>query len=168
MQTRALRFAFIAFAISPACAPMQAAAPAQAATPAPVLGPAPAAAPPAAPEPHHELHLPPVGTSVHVTLDGKSADVALGGVPHEGNAASLAEVWKVAFPSEDAAPLHFDLVGSDGFHPASRPMCARLITGAEVKAARIDVTTHNVTYDDALNLPGCYRVKGVVSIDATR
>jgi hypothetical protein len=105
---------------------------------------------------------------VHVTLDGKSADIALASVPHEGNAAALGALWKSAFPSDDPSTLHFDLVGSDGFHPASRSKCTRLLTGAEVAAAHIDVVTHDVSFDDTLNLPGCYRVKAVVSFDATR
>jgi hypothetical protein len=129
--------------------------------------PPPQVAPPAA-DHHHELNLPPVGPSVHVTLDGKATDVVLSTVPHEGTSAALIGLWNVAFPSEDPAPLHFDLVGSDGFHPASRPKCTRPLTGAEVAAARIDVATHNVSYPDALNLPGCYHVKAVVSLDATR
>jgi hypothetical protein len=125
-------------------------------------------APPADPPSHHELHLPPVGASVRVSLDGRTADVVLASVPHEGNAAPLASVWKAAFPADDAAPLHFDLVGSDGFHPASRPRCARPLTGAEIEAARIDVASHDVSFDDALNLPGCYRVKAVVTLSASR
>jgi len=132
----------------------------QAVTPPPVV-------PPEA-EHHHKLHLPPVGPSVHVTFDGKVADVVLATVPHEGGSAPLIGLWRVAFPSEDPAPLHFDLVGSDGFHPASRPKCTRLLPGAEVAAAHFDVVTHNVSFDDALNLPGCYRVKAVVRVDATR
>ena len=120
------------------------------------------------PQPHHELHLPPVGPSVRVTVEGKVADVVLSTLPHDGSSASVAQLWKVAFPSEDAASLHFDLVGSDGFHPGSRPKCARLLTGAEIGAARIDVVTHNVSFDEGLDLPGCYRVKAVVSLDATR
>jgi len=123
---------------------------------------------PPSPEHHHELHLPPAGPQVSVALDGKRVDVALAEVPHEGPAASLIQVWKVAFPAEDPTPLHFDLTGSDGFHPASRPVCARLLTGAELATARIDVATHDVSFDDALKLPGCYRVKGVVRIDASR
>jgi hypothetical protein len=127
--------------------------------------PAPAA------EPHHELHLPPVGPTVHVTLDGKTSDIVLASIPRNSAAsasASLLEVWKAAFPGQDPAPLNFDLVGSDGFHPSSRPKCARLLTGAEIAAARIDVASHDVSWGDALALPGCYRVKAVVSMDATR
>jgi hypothetical protein len=119
-------------------------------------------------EHHHELHLPPVGPQVSVALDGKQIDVVLANVPHEGSSASLVQVWKQAFPDEDAAALHFDLVGSDGFHPASRPACVRLLTGAEVGTARIDVATHDVSFDPTVKLPGCYRVKAVVRVDVTR
>jgi hypothetical protein len=116
----------------------------------------------------HELHLPPVGPSVTVTIDGRSVDVALASAPHEGTSLPLAQLWKAAWPAEDPAPLHFDLVGSDGFHPTSRPKCTRLLTGAEIAAGRIDVFSHDVSFDDALNLPGCYRVKSLVRIDASR
>ena len=117
---------------------------------------------------HHELHLPPVGPTVHVTLDGKSVDVPLASVPHEGSSAPLAELWKAAWPSQAPTALHFDLTGSDGFHPAARPPCARLLTGAEVIAAHIDIVSHDVSFDSSVQLPGCYRVKAVVSMDGTR
>lgn len=120
------------------------------------------------PEPSHELHLPPVGPAVTVAFDGKSTDVPLASLPQDGSAASLLALWKAVFPAEDVATLHFDLLGSDGFHPASRPACARPLTGADMAAGRIDVVTHDVSYDDALKLPGCYRVKAVVRLEATR
>jgi hypothetical protein len=130
------------------------------------------AAPPAPATPEHEhgheLDLPPVGPGVRVVLDDKEVGVALASVPHDGSSASLLAVWRLAFPAEDPAPLHFDLVGSDGFHPASRPACARPLTSVEVAAAHIDVVTHDVSYDDALHLPGCYRVKAVVRMVGTR
>ena len=155
MSTYASHLSFIAaLAIIAACAPGQA-------------QPPPRVIPPAA-EHHHELHLPPVGLAVRITLDGKSEEVALATVPLQGDSVALIDLWRAAFPGVDPGPLHFDLVGSDGFHPASRPKCTRLLTGAEVTAARIDVVTHNVSYPDALNLPGCYRVKAVVSVEATR
>ncbi len=126
--------------------------------------------PPGSPEHEHshELHLPPVGPGIRVALGDKEVGVALASVPHEGATASLADVWKLAFPAEDLAPLHVDLVGSDGFHPASRPACARPLTGVEVASARIEVVTHDVAYDDALHLPGCYRVKAVVRMVGMR
>ncbi len=136
----------------------------------PACASTPASPAPATPEHehHHELHLPPVGPDVRVALDDNEVGVALASVPHDGSSASLAAVWKLAFPAEDPTALHFDLVGSDGFHPASRPACARPLTGAEVAAARIDVVTHDVSYDDTLHLPGCYRVKAVVRVVGTR
>jgi hypothetical protein len=126
------------------------------------------ASPPAPqPEHEHELHLPPVGPTLTVTLDGKSVDVPLASIPRDGGAVTLGQLWRLAWPSADPAPLRFDLVGSDGFRPMSRPKCTRLLTGAEIAAARIDVITHDVGYDDALQLPGCYRVKAVVRLEAS-
>jgi hypothetical protein len=160
MPTTAERLAVMfVLALSSACAPT----PAETATP--VVA---SVAPPPESDHHHELHLPPVGLAVRVTLGGKSEGVALATVPLQGDSVALVDLWRAAFPGVDPGPLHFDLVGSDGFHPASRPKCTRLLTGAEVAAARIDVVTHDVSYPDALNLPGCYRVKAVVSVDATR
>jgi hypothetical protein len=130
---------------------------------------APTAVPEGQPQPyHHELRLPPVGPSVHVTLDGKAADVVVSTIPHESGSPTITQLWKVAFPLEDAVPLHFDLFGSDGFHPGARPKCTRLLTGAELTAAHIDVVTHDVSFNEGTDLPGCYRVKAVVRIDATR
>jgi hypothetical protein len=130
--------------------------------------PAPAQRAPAEAQAHHELHLPPVGPSVLVALDGKVADVALASVSHEGGSVSFAQLWKAAFPSEDPRPLHFDFVGSDGFRPTSRPKCPRLLTGAEMGSARLDVVTHDVSFDAGVELSGCYRVKAVVRVEASR
>jgi hypothetical protein len=120
------------------------------------------------PEHHHELQLPPVGPLVGVALDGKQVDVVLANVPHDGPSASLVQVWKTAFPAEDVAALHFDLVGSDGFHPGARPACARPLNGAEIEAARIDVATHDVSFEETVKLPGCYRVKAVMRFSGAR
>jgi len=129
----------------------------------PVADPAPVAS-----EHHHELHLPPVGPLVHITLDGKSVDVPIASLPHEGTVAPLVALWRAAWPADDPSTLHFDLTGSDGFHPSSRPPCARWLSGAEVAAAHIDVVTHDVSFDDTVKLPGCYRVKAVVAMEGAR
>jgi hypothetical protein len=117
-----------------------------------------------------EWNLPPVGASVKVALDGKSADVTLASLQADGGprTVSFVELWKSAWPSEDPAPLRFDFVGSDGFRPTSKPKCARLLTGRELAAARLDVATHDLLLEDAAKLPGCYRVRAVVAIEATR
>jgi hypothetical protein len=119
-------------------------------------------------QPHHELHLPPVGPAVHVAFDGRSVPVVLADLPRDGGASSLMQLWTVAFPAEDAALLHFALLGSDGFRPASRPKCARLLTSDEIASARIDAVTHDVSFADGVELPGCYRVKALVGIEGVR
>jgi hypothetical protein len=77
-------------------------------------------------------------------------------------------VLKAAWPSEDPTKLHFDLVGSDGFRPTSRPMCPRPLTGDEAAHLQLDARTHDVLVDEGLDLPGCYHVRAVVTIEATR
>jgi hypothetical protein len=118
---------------------------------------------------HHALNLPPVGPSVRLSLDGKPANVDLASLPLEtgSHAVPFVQLWRAAWPSEDPTPLQFDFVGSDGFRPMSRPKCTRLLTGAELATARMDVVTHDLSLDDALNLPGCYRVHAVVAVEAT-
>ena len=117
---------------------------------------------------HHEVKLAPAGPNVTVSLDGKPTDIVLASVPHEGASAPLLlTLWKTAFPNEDPSALHFDMFGSDGFHPASRPTCARVLTGADLATSRIDLATHDLTFDADSKLPGCYRVKGVVRVEAS-
>jgi hypothetical protein len=120
---------------------------------------------------HHDWSkLPPAGASVKVSLDGKAADVAIASLPADGAPASVsfAQLWKAAWPAEDLSQLRFDFVGSDGFRPASKPKCAQLLTGRELGAARITVATHDLVFDEASKLAGCYRVRAVVAIEAAR
>ncbi|MFI5301284.1 MAG: hypothetical protein ACHREM_24635 [Polyangiales bacterium] len=70
--------------------------------------------------------------------------------------------------SVDPAALTFDLTGSDGFHPTSRPRCPRLLTGAEIAAVRIDAVTHDVSLDKSVTIAGCYWVKAVVASDGVQ
>ena len=132
--------------------------------------PQPAPSSNATSEHHHELNLPPAGSSVEVQLDGKTVTVDVAHVGGDAGAAtaSLTALFKSAFPSENLAPLHFDLMGSDGFRPTSRPKCTRLLTGDEAAKAHLDVVTHDVSFDDDLALPGCYRVRALVRIDVVR
>jgi hypothetical protein len=118
----------------------------------------------------HPLNLPPVGPEIRLSLGGKSADIDLATLPLEtgSHAVPFVQLWKAAWPSEDPAPLQFDFVGSDGFRPMSRPKCTRLLTGAELATARVDLVTHDLSLDDASSLPGCYRVHAVIAIEATR
>jgi hypothetical protein len=38
----------------------------------------------------------------------------------------------------------------------------------EIGPARLDVASHDESFDAGLDLPGCYRVKGVVRVEASR
>jgi hypothetical protein len=129
--------------------------------------PAPQPESPASPH-HHELHLPPVGPTVAVALDGKSIDVTMANVPHTGTDALLFDVVRAAFPAEDPQKLHLDSFGSDGFHAAARPPCATPLSAAQLAEAHIDIVTHDLHFDPKLALPGCYSVHAVVSVTATR
>jgi hypothetical protein len=104
-----------------------------------------------------------------VTLDGQGADIALASLAAAGSPApTLAQLWKAAYPAVDPAALRFDLAGSDGFRASARPRCARRMTGAELASAHIDPTSHDVTFDPGVELPHCFHVMAVVSLDATR
>jgi hypothetical protein len=118
----------------------------------------------------HELNLPPAGPAVTVAFDGRSASVELTALLQEAGPDSvpLLTIWKAAFPTEDPMHLRFDLVGSDGFRPTSRPKCPRLLTGKEIARGHMDLARHDVSFDSDLQLPGCYRVRGVVRLEAVR
>jgi hypothetical protein len=101
----------------------------------------------------HAVDLAPVGPSLTVRFEGRSVDVSLAAIASDAGGLSLDAVWRAAWPNEDPLRLSFDLVGSDGFRPTSRPKCARLLTGAEFAGGRLDTATHDVSYDDELNRP---------------
>lgn len=121
-------------------------------------------------EHHHELNLPAVGPTVAVSFEGRTVNVDPSSVPRDqgSNTVVLASIWKTAFPSEDPTDLHFDLVGSDGFRPMSRPKCTRLLSAIDVAKAHLDAVTHDVSYDPDVMLPGCYRVRAVIRIEVER
>jgi len=117
----------------------------------------------------HEPTPPPAGTALSVGLDGKSVSVDLRTLADDGaTAVPLKLIVAAAFPAENPARLHFDLVGSDGFRPTSRPKCPHLLTGDDIAHFSLNVATHDVITDDKITLPGCYHVKAVVQVDATR
>ena len=117
---------------------------------------------------HHELHLAPPIPSVTVLFADQRVDVTLAPLAQGASSIPLLQLWKAAFPKQDPSALQFDLFGSDGFHPASRPPCTRLLSATQLAAARLDVQSHDISFDDSSPLPGCYHVHGVVRIQATR
>lgn len=105
---------------------------------------------------------------VEINIDAISRGIVLDTVAHEGNDVRLLDVFTAAFPAEDASSLHFDLVGSDGFRPRARPACARSLTKTDLAGGHVDRVTHDVSFDSALGLPCCYRVKRLQTVKASR
>jgi hypothetical protein len=105
-----------------------------------------------------------------VSLDGSAKDVELAAIPRSAGSSlvTLSAIAKAGWPSEDPGHLRFELVGSDGFRPSSRPKCGRLLTGAEASHVSLDVTTHDVSVDDATSLPGCFHVRAVIVVEMSR
>jgi hypothetical protein len=117
---------------------------------------------------HHELNLPPVGPLVSVVYNEFQVDVRLTDLSDGTPTIPLLKVWTVGSIKKFApSGLNFDLFGSDGFHPSDRAPCARLLTAKQMAAAHINVVTHDITFDPGLSLPGCYRVRGVVRLEAS-
>lgn len=117
---------------------------------------------------HHHNPIPPAGAEVKITFGGKESTVKVAELPQTGGQVSLTTIIKKALPNQDPAPLKYDLVGSDGFHVGSRPACNRPLTGAEIATGKMDMVSHNVSYDAGSQLPGCYRVRAVVKIDVSK
>jgi hypothetical protein len=136
--------------------------------PTPPLATASAAASSTEHDHTHELNLPPAGQAVKVNFEGKSADVVLSSVTGTPLGVPVTKLWSSAFGPVDPAALRFDFVGSDGFRSGAREKCKVLLTGRDLTAATIDVTTHNLSFEEGSKLPGCYRVKAIVSVDVTR
>ena len=99
-----------------------------------------------------------------VFLDQRVA-ITLADLAHGAPRIALADLWQAALPDRDPTPLSFDLFGSDGFHPSDRPPCAQPLTFELIRAAHIDVKSHDITFDSGRDLPGCYRVHAVVRFE---
>ncbi len=103
---------------------------------------------------------------IRVSYEGREALVRLGDLQHGGAKVRLLDVWEAAKLGAPASRLRFDFVGSDGFHPTSRPKCPELVDGALLDRGAIDVTTRGLSWEDSLGLAGCYRVRDTVRMSA--
>lgn len=128
-------------------------------------GSAPAArGPTSGPSPAHG-----VGPKVSLVVGEKQVDIGLGEVaPGPDGKVRLAALWRAGMPTEEPMLLHFDLVDVHGFHLATSPACRPLLNGSDFAAAMIDVATHDVTYDAALSIQDCYRMRAVQRIVGIR
>lgn len=62
-------------------------------------------------------------------------------------------------------------MGSDGFRPTSRPACTHLLRADELAAGKVEVTSHDVSWDETGGAPPmakCYRVKALSRIEAKK
>ena len=99
--------------------------------------------------------------SLRVAFGESSAVVKLAGLQRterDGSAkVRLLDVWEAARLHAAASQLRFDFVGSDGFHPTSRPKCPELIDGALLDRGYVDPATRTNL------LGGRPRSRGVLS-----
>jgi hypothetical protein len=117
---------------------------------------------------HQDAVLPPFINSLWVEIGNNATDVDMTTLPHVGKDVPFVDVWRAAFPKDDPQTLRFEFRGSDGFRSSYNPACAKFLTGSQLARARIGVTTHDLSFGDASNLPECYRVRSIVAIHADR
>ena len=114
---------------------------------------------------HHERAYPATGPDVSVVFGDQRVAITLADLAHGASSVALVDLWKAALPDRDPEPLRFDLFGSDGFHPSDRPPCAAPLTIELIRAAHLDVKSHDLTFDAGHDLPGCYHVHAVVRFE---
>ncbi len=112
-----------------------------------------------------------LGEHVSVSYAGQSAEVELAALEtttiNAFTAVPLDKVWAATGFGVDLLSLRLDFEGDEGFRPSQKDKCADLLTGTPLLSGGITPDTRDLVWDDALNLPGCYAVRGVRSIDAT-
>lgn len=114
-----------------------------------------------------------VGTGVVVKVEysGSVVPVDLGVLStadYKGlSLAKMSDVWVASGFSADLAKVQLDFEGDDGFHPSSKPSCQTAITGTMLEQGYIDPVLRNLLWDDALGLPGCFKVKGLARLIAS-
>ena len=121
---------------------------------------------------HHRHHAPMPDSSapplVSLQVGGTKAQVDLRTLPAETVAGKqvvrLSQVWRAA-GAGSAVPGHLDFVGDDGFRPGTKPRCPDRLAGSMLDHGFLDQASRNLTWDDD-RLPGCYRVRGVATIEA--
>ena len=81
----------------------------------------------------------------------------------------LLDVVVLAFPQLSGRDVGLGFLASDGFNPASRPNCAALlpVRGTAASQGYIDPLTRNLSWDPALQYPGCLNVRDAAEINVT-
>lgn len=108
------------------------------------------------------------GYTVTVSAAGATADVdisTLGTVQVNGETvAPLQALVQASGLAEDWAGSTWDFEASDGFRPSDRD-CEPLAWETLAQGG-IFLESGNLTWEDALDLPGCYYVNGVILFEA--
>ncbi len=102
------------------------------------------------------------GKVVRVDLGTDHEDVTLNEISSSATV-TLEQLALVAWPDADLSALGADLVGVDGFRPASKSTCRGLIPVPGDLLARgvLDIQTANLTWDEELGYSGCMQVRGL-------
>ncbi len=110
---------------------------------------------------------------VEVVYSGGSYEVALGEIETiavEGvDVVRLSDVVETATLGVDLADLEFDFVASDGFRSGERSTCVDTVPmpGETLDRGYIDPVTRNLSWDAALDMPGCVRVRDAAQLLAS-
>lgn len=113
------------------------------------------------------------GQSVEVVYDGTSHEVDLSTLDtvDVGGAqlVVLADVVEAAELGVAVEDLVFDFVASDGFRPEDSSNCVDVVplAGSALASGFIDPVTRDLSWDEALGLPGCMGIDDVVTIEAS-
>jgi hypothetical protein len=122
----------------------------------------------AAPTPTDEAAAP---VTIKLTLGGQEKSVALSTLPRQDykgtSVVTLGAVWGSGALG-DRASLDFDFEGDDGFRPSTKDRCKTPVHGAELDKGYLVPETRTIVWDDALGKPGCYAVRFVAKILATK
>lgn len=94
------------------------------------------------------------GEEKHATLYGNTPN-------------QLDDVVKRVYPDIALSAVNADFQASDGFRPAKSPLCKDLIPldGSLLASGTIDPETRNLSWDEALQFPGCMYVRDVELIE---
>jgi hypothetical protein len=111
------------------------------------------------------------GMKVTVSYQGTDNDVDISTLtPVSGTTAVLlSDIVLAALPGKDLATVNAGFLASDGFDPSTKANCASILplAGDLLEQGQVDVATANLSWPDALQMPGCSYVKGLAKVTLT-
>jgi hypothetical protein len=111
------------------------------------------------------------GLKITVSYQSSDTDVDISTLtPVTGTTAVLlSDIVLAALPGKDLATVNAGFLASDGFDPSTKANCASILplSGDLLEQGQVDTTTANLSWPDALQMPGCSYVKGLAKITLT-